>query len=147
MTDPGFEARRILERVGSMLERVGDLQAHLRQTRATAESVDGRVSVTVGPSGALLDLRIDPRAMRMGSEQLTEQILAAAREATAQVSEEISRTVGEVTGENASAFGAAATGKLDLFGGRAVDVRLPDTGDANRDAQEVLNRTLRNLRS
>ncbi|HEY9524719.1 MAG TPA: hypothetical protein VIR33_15895 [Thermopolyspora sp.] len=37
------------------------------------------MSVTVGPSGALLDVRIDPRAMRMGSEQPAEQILTAAR--------------------------------------------------------------------
>ena len=41
----------------------------------------GQVEVEVLPSGALSSLRIESRAMRLGSQALTEAILEAARQA------------------------------------------------------------------
>lgn len=147
MPDPQFETNRMLQRISGMLEGFNDLQDRLRQTQGTAEAADGKVKVTVGPTGALMDLQIDPRAMRLGSEALREHILAAVQEATARVAEEISGAVGRFTGEDGSRFGAAAIGKnLDIFGARMTDVRLPNTGDPIRDAQEIINTTLRSTK-
>lgn len=147
MTDPQFEARRHLERISGMFAGFDDLKERLTQATGTGEALDGKIKVTVGPSGALLDLKIDPRAMRQGSQVLCEHILAAAQEATTKVAEEISTAVTEFTGEDASRFAAAATGDMDIFGSRAPDFRLPNTGEPVRDAQQIINQTLRNFKS
>ncbi|MCC5698794.1 YbaB/EbfC family nucleoid-associated protein [Klebsiella pneumoniae] len=41
------------------------------------------MTVTVGPSGAVLDLQLAPNAVRQSADALQQQILTAIREATA----------------------------------------------------------------
>jgi hypothetical protein len=45
--------------------------------RGEAEAADGLIRATVGIGGRLESLRADPRAMRLGSEALCEEIMVA----------------------------------------------------------------------
>jgi hypothetical protein len=47
------------------------------ELRGTGEAAGGQVQVTVTTGGKLAEVRIDPRAMRLGSAALGEQIVAA----------------------------------------------------------------------
>ncbi|MGC4963906.1 YbaB/EbfC family nucleoid-associated protein [Gordonia sp. DT218] len=68
-----------LSRQRSELTRVGEAMAGLT---AHAVSIDRLVSVTVDARGMLLDLTIDPRAMRrLRAEQLSAQITTLVAEA------------------------------------------------------------------
>jgi DNA-binding protein YbaB len=57
--------------------RLCETQARMKELRGTGRSADERVRVEVDQFGVLAGLRIDPRAMRLGSEALAEAILAA----------------------------------------------------------------------
>jgi DNA-binding protein YbaB len=57
--------------------RLRETQGRMKELRGTGRSADERVRVEVDQFGVLTGLRIDPRAMRLGSEALAEAILAA----------------------------------------------------------------------
>ncbi|GGO72984.1 YbaB/EbfC family nucleoid-associated protein [Nonomuraea cavernae] len=61
--------------LSGVMEQIGDV-------RGQATGAGDRITVQVSSSGELTSLRIDPRAMKMGSEELAEAILDAARRAT-----------------------------------------------------------------
>lgn len=78
------------KRVAGMLSQatvIRDAQAELERLQTDGEAADGLVTVTVGPTGALMNVRIDPRAMRLDSTSLAEAILEAAQQATARAGE------------------------------------------------------------
>lgn len=58
-----------------------------------AVSPDGKVRVRVTAAGQLTGLQIDPRAMRLGSQELANAVLETSRRAT----EDAARRVMEVT--------------------------------------------------
>jgi DNA-binding protein YbaB len=58
-----------------------------------AASTDDKVRVRVSASGQLVGLHIDPRAMRLGSQELAETITELSRRAT----EDAARRVMELT--------------------------------------------------
>lgn len=60
--------------------KLHDARQQMAELRGKGRAADERVEVEVNQFGALAGLRIDPRAMRMGSEQLAEAILSAARQ-------------------------------------------------------------------
>lgn len=70
-----------------------DVMAQVGDVTGEAASRDGKISVRVTATGQLTGLRIDPRAMRMGSQELAEAILEASRRAT----EDAARRLMEVT--------------------------------------------------
>jgi DNA-binding protein YbaB len=77
------EVDEVLEALAAQSARFEAVGRRLSETRGRGESEDGRVIVEALPGGSLVALRIDPRAMRLGSEALAEAILAAARRAEA----------------------------------------------------------------
>jgi DNA-binding protein YbaB len=82
----------------SKLTRVGDLQEMLASLVGTAESGDGRVRAESDSASGLRKLTIDPRAMRMGSEELAETITKVVADAIADLrrrsQEEIQKMMG-----------------------------------------------------
>ena len=68
----------------STQSRVQEMQERIAALQVEAEDEDGRLKAVVGSSGVLA-LHIDPRAMRLGSEELAERLLALIRQATAEV--------------------------------------------------------------
>ncbi|GAA3812257.1 hypothetical protein GCM10022226_36140 [Sphaerisporangium flaviroseum] len=77
------EVDQVLETLADQSARFEEAGRLLSETRGRGEAEEGRVVVEVLPNGSLAGLRIDPRAMRLGSEALAEAILRAAGEAEA----------------------------------------------------------------
>ena len=83
----------------SRLEAVERMQQQLQGLTGSAASADATVQVTVTPAGALVDLRLDERALQGGAERLAAEILALAGRATAEVATEVKEIVAGVIPE------------------------------------------------
>jgi hypothetical protein len=70
------DARRSLETIRSS-SPTPDPGRGGEPTRGTGEAGAGRITATVAAGGRLESIRMDPRALRMGSEELCEQIVLA----------------------------------------------------------------------
>ncbi|MDH2425065.1 YbaB/EbfC family nucleoid-associated protein [Sphaerisporangium sp. TRM90804] len=77
------EIDRVLESLAAQRAEFEQVGRRLSETLGRGEAEDGRVAVEVRPNGSLAGLRIDPRAMRLGSDALAEAILRAAVDAEA----------------------------------------------------------------
>jgi DNA-binding protein YbaB len=75
----------------------------LRSAVATVQSPDGAVSVTVGPSGVLQDLRFGPRAYERPPQALSRLVLQLLGRAQRKVSAEVADAFSGVVGENSAA--------------------------------------------
>lgn len=88
-----------LEQMRGMFEKtqskVQQMQESIAALSVEAEEEDGRLKATVGSSG-VTGLYIDPRAMRLGSEELAERLTALIRQATDEMQVEIQRLSGEL---------------------------------------------------
>jgi DNA-binding protein YbaB len=89
----GSHLRAVRNPVDSLLsvitesdEHLARIRAHQAELRGRGTTANGRVVAEVLSSGALVSLSIDPRAMRLGSEVLADEILAAVRKAAQDVS-------------------------------------------------------------
>jgi hypothetical protein len=98
------------------------------------------VRVVVGPSGALEDLELDPRVMRLPSEELRDAIMEAAHAATDDAQAKVTELMSDFAGASGEPRGWPAYGDIDIAGVRGTDLRLPNTGNPLRDAQELLRR-------
>lgn len=87
-------ARRVAQRSAELNERLTDLVGR-------AETEDGRIGLGFSPERGLTDVRIDPRAMRMGSEELAEKIQRLSQEAAADLERQKQEAAREVYGEDA----------------------------------------------
>jgi DNA-binding protein YbaB len=90
------------------------LQETMASAEATVTAADDMVTVRVGPQGRLLGLEFNPRVYRkLSPSELAETVLAAVREATAQVGDQVRAAMEPLTPENASYEGVAGE-RLDL---------------------------------
>lgn len=103
------EIDRELEKALAGLDQLEELQRRLADWRTEGYDPEGLVRVEVGPTGNLLDLALDPRAMRLDSQSLAEAILAAAQSATAKAAQEINELVEGLLPSD-SGFGDMMTG-------------------------------------
>jgi DNA-binding protein YbaB len=118
------DVRRRLSGMIDQLSRLRDVREQLAELHAEGEAADGLVGVTVGPTGALTNVRIDPRAMRLDSQTLAEAVMEAARQATSHASER----AGEL-------FAGISTG-LDM-GALMTTGTTPTAGDADDPAAAI----------
>ncbi|GAA1792902.1 YbaB/EbfC family nucleoid-associated protein [Actinomadura chokoriensis] len=88
------QARRVAEKSAEFSARLADMVGR-------AESPDGRVGLGFSPEKGLTGVRIDPRAMRMGSEELAELIEQLSKEAVADLDRQKREAADEVYGEDA----------------------------------------------
>jgi DNA-binding protein YbaB len=78
-------------------------QEKLRSAVATAQSPDGAVSVTIGPSGVLQDLRFGPRAYERPPQALSSLVLQLIGRAQQKVSAQVADAFGGMVGESSAA--------------------------------------------
>jgi DNA-binding protein YbaB len=72
-------------------QRLGEARAALAATTAapeesqavpvTAEAAKGRIGVTLGVDGRVTEIRLDPKAVKEGTDYIAEQVLAALNDA------------------------------------------------------------------
>ncbi|GAA1807687.1 YbaB/EbfC family nucleoid-associated protein [Actinomadura chokoriensis] len=86
-----------------MAEKSVELQERLAGLTGEAETPDGRVRVVFSPEEGLPEVHIDPRAMRMGSEELAATISRLSREAVQDLQRRKQEIAGEVYGDDAAA--------------------------------------------
>ncbi|WIX85290.1 YbaB/EbfC family nucleoid-associated protein [Amycolatopsis sp. DG1A-15b] len=101
-------------------------QEKLRSAVATVRSPDGAVTVTVGPSGVLQDLRFGPRAYERSPQTLSGLVLQLIGRAQQKVSAEVADAFSGMVGEN-----SAARELLDEF----LPEPEPDAGGASAPRQ------------
>lgn len=70
----GIDLGAHVEQARRVAEKSAEFSARLADMVGRAESPDGRVGLGFSPEKGLTGVRIDPRAMRMGSEELAELI-------------------------------------------------------------------------
>ncbi len=107
----GFAAAR------QRIEEVQRLKGRLAELVGRAESPDGLVRAEVTDADGLSGLVVNPRAMRLTSEELSEAVLRAARAARANLDEQRREALREVLGRDfdpaAPLDPAALRGRLD----------------------------------
>lgn len=88
-----------LEQMRGMFEntqsQVQSMQESIAALSVEAEDEDGRLKATVGSTG-VTGLYIDPRAMRLGSEELAERLTTLIQKATGEMQVEIQRLSDEL---------------------------------------------------
>lgn len=83
--------------------KAASAQEKLRSVSASAQSPDGAVSVTVGPSGVLRDLRFGPRAYDRPPPALSGLVLQLIGRAQQKVSAQVADAFSGMVGENSAA--------------------------------------------
>jgi DNA-binding protein YbaB len=78
-------------------------QERLRAATATVQSPDGAVSVTIGPSGVLQDLRFGPRAYERPPQALSSTVMQLIGRAQQKVSAEVADAFSGMVGESSAA--------------------------------------------
>lgn len=71
----------------------------LRQMSGTATSPRGEITVQVGPSGAMEDIRLTPAARALEAEQLAQLILTTSQEAQRTVGAQVVEIMTEYVGD------------------------------------------------
>jgi DNA-binding protein YbaB len=88
------EIERFADELQKDLASLGGLQERITEIRGRGESAQGRVVAEASASGVLTGLTIDPRAMRLGSDELAGAILQAAAGAVQNAGEQINELMG-----------------------------------------------------
>lgn len=104
-------------------------EAGLRQAGGTAVSPRGEIEVKVGPSGALVDLRLTPAARALEADRLAQLILATAQEAQRAVGNQVVGIMTEYVGEGPALD--MVRRNLPSAAGQLTDVRADDDYFAN----------------
>lgn len=79
-------------------QRANETVAQIAEVTATASGADEQVSVTVGAEGRVVDLQIEARAMRLGSEVLATEIRQAIDEAQDAYAAQVRALLAPLTG-------------------------------------------------
>ena len=90
----GFDLNEMMRQAQEMQER---LQREMQEIRMEASAGGGMVTVAMSGSKELLDVRIDPEAVKDGDvEMLQDMILAAVNEASRKVDEKLKGKLGSM---------------------------------------------------
>ncbi|MFL6124777.1 YbaB/EbfC family nucleoid-associated protein [Actinophytocola sp.] len=90
--------------VSALAARATEARERIRHLAGTASSQDGAVTVTVNGGGALQSLSFGPAADRVPRERLAEVVMATARRAQAQASQQILAIMTPLVGEDSDAM-------------------------------------------
>lgn len=118
--------QEMLRRFEEQAQKASELQSAVQNLQGTATSPDRSVTVTVAASGALMDLKLAPNAVRQSASALQQQIMATIREATATAAEQMNNAVAPILGDQYEQFQQA-------FNAQAPTLK-PPTGDEAPEA-------------
>ncbi|WIY05984.1 YbaB/EbfC family nucleoid-associated protein [Amycolatopsis mongoliensis] len=110
-------------------------QEQLRSAVATVQAPDGAVSVTVGPSGVLQELRFGPRAYERPPQALSGLVMQLIGRAQQKVSAQVAGAFDGMVGES-----SAARELLDEFLPAPEEGTPPDKSDVFMPEQEAEDR-------
>jgi DNA-binding protein YbaB len=115
----------MLAEAESAVSRSRELEHQIATLEATGTAADGRVTVTAAAGGRISGVTIEPKAMRLASEDLAQAILDASREAQEELNRQMQELVKGFWGET-SMFGKLASGApidpYELFESQGINV-------------------------
>ncbi|KQY56664.1 MULTISPECIES: YbaB/EbfC family nucleoid-associated protein [unclassified Nocardioides] len=82
MIKPETDMKRMLEQMTAQVEKTKAVAREVAELQVEGEVAEGHIKVTVTATGSLVGVHLDPKAMRMPSEDLAEAIVEASRVAT-----------------------------------------------------------------
>ncbi|AWS46349.1 YbaB/EbfC family nucleoid-associated protein [Streptosporangium sp. 'caverna'] len=131
-----LNVNRLLENFGKLSQQYEKMIDELTEASGHGEAADGLVRVEVGPEGTLLGVKIDPRAMRLGSDALAEAIMEAATKALSQATERLSEVMAPLTG-GVEEFNETVRDRLPHSGLRPQVGSDSRVAEALRELQEI----------
>jgi DNA-binding protein YbaB len=102
--DPNQIVASYEEDIAGLAARAEEAKERIQHLSGTATSPDGSVTVTVGGGGSLQNVQFGPRADGMPKERLAAEIMATARRAQAQASQQVLAIMGPLVGEDSDAM-------------------------------------------
>lgn len=81
----------------AMVEKLDTVQAQLGELTGTASSEDEHITVTVDAQGTVTELTLNPRVMRMASEELAETLKQVVNEAQTNMQTRAQELMSELT--------------------------------------------------
>ncbi|SBT54234.1 YbaB/EbfC family nucleoid-associated protein [Micromonospora narathiwatensis] len=94
--DPSGLGRVLSETMSALGQFTAGAESDAPPPEGHGEAADGLVQVTVGPPGRITALTLDPRAMRMASESLAEEVTEAVNAALADLQEKVTAVPGQI---------------------------------------------------
>jgi YbaB/EbfC DNA-binding family len=121
--------RQFEARIDEQLAQADRLRSAMESLQVTKRVRDGSVAVTVDSSGGLAGLKLSAAALRLGPDELANEILACAKGAQAALADQMGRTVSGVLGAGSETADYVARAYADKF--RPADE--PEDADRYRD--------------
>ncbi|MCO6006358.1 YbaB/EbfC family nucleoid-associated protein [Actinoallomurus purpureus] len=126
-----IDVDKLLSGAQERMSRMQEMQDRMADLVGRAEAAEGRIKAAYTTTGGLIDLEIDPRALRMGAKELAATIRSTVQEAA----QDLQRQVGEVMG---SVFGEKDN-PMNLLGDRDAAVAKA------KEAQAAYDRTMQDV--
>ncbi|MDP9644340.1 DNA-binding protein YbaB [Actinopolyspora lacussalsi] len=102
--DVSDRIQRMMSDFEQQAAKAAEVKDRMSELRGTARSEDGNIEVTVAPSGAVLDLRLESGAVRQSHTALQQSLLDTIRQATQDAAARMDETVQPLLGDRAEQF-------------------------------------------
>lgn len=133
MNPDTFDPKRLLDQLEARVAQAKANATALSEVEGWGEAANGHVKVCVGPSGVLKDVRLDPRAMRLASEDLAASIVEAAREGQQAAAVQIREIYS--SSDDTAGLDIASIAQGNFNAAEHIDQRLDKARAALRDAR------------
>ncbi|MET9022376.1 YbaB/EbfC family nucleoid-associated protein [Actinopolymorpha sp. NPDC004070] len=135
------DPEQIMRAQRERMARAEELQRRVREAVGSASSDDDRIAVSYSEANGVQGLSIDPRAMRMGSQDLAEEITRLVNQARDDVQRQISGLVDEAFADGAPDPREIAE-QLPAFE-QTMDEILRDTEHMGQEITDIMERMRR----
>jgi DNA-binding protein YbaB len=109
-----YDPQRLLADLETKMRRAQENAAVVAALEGIGEAADGVVKVTVGPTGALKDVVLEPKAMRLPSMDLAAAIVTAARAGQESIANQVREIYRDREQAGAIDPAAAVQGQVDV---------------------------------
>jgi len=109
-----YDPQRLLADLEAKMRRAQENAAVVAALEGVGEAADGVVKVTVGPTGALKDVVLEPKAMRLPSMDLAAAIVTAARAGQESIANQVREIYRDREQAGAIDPAAAVQGQVDV---------------------------------
>lgn len=133
LTPDSYDPQRMLATLETTIAQAKEKASALAEIVGQGAAADGFVTARVGPTGALIGVELDPKAMRLPSVDLAAAVVEAARAAQADATAQVAALYRDQQTAYGVDFAALTSGQLDMS--EEIDKRLAAAREAVRRAR------------